>query len=343
VNRGRSVATFLFGAGFCAAILILAVFYPNPSMELAFILRVVLAVAVAAVGSVIFDAIWPGQNRTRGAGGLAIAGLVYFANPQLLLSDLLDKKASNSVAEGKYLLSRANYTQALERFREAQQESSSPRADVSFYLGVIEEANGHLSSAIAYFRTAREIGRRSKYAPATVSDADISFELGYSEAEEGDYSQAVDDYKECLNAKSPNRWLAQDAAFELGKVSLQLALQKADPLRFKEALGWLRQAQKPSWPHQQAEIWGNYFASCALMGLEQSSSNDIERRSSHVAQVEAADAFDKQVSGLQGQRLYEFQVISALVINRPHSEWPSLPIKCQSQIDLTRYFPRYVE
>ncbi len=85
--NGRTQAdkflAYVFGVGAIVILLIIAIFYPNPSHHSQLIFRVVLAIAAAGLGAVIpgiFDV--PVSVYIRASGALALFAAVFFFYPK---------------------------------------------------------------------------------------------------------------------------------------------------------------------------------------------------------------------------------------------------------------------
>lgn len=85
------IVAFVFGCVFVVALLMIAIFIPQPTNQQMFIFRVVLALAAAGVGAVI-----PGFFMIQGevvkftfqaGGALALFVLVYLLNPPSLIAN----------------------------------------------------------------------------------------------------------------------------------------------------------------------------------------------------------------------------------------------------------------
>ena len=88
-KRTERIAVFVFGVSFVAALLVLAIAFPEPTEFQYTIFRIVLAVAVAGVAVFL-----PGfmeaniGNMVRAGGAMAIFAVVYFVNPAGLVSNV---------------------------------------------------------------------------------------------------------------------------------------------------------------------------------------------------------------------------------------------------------------
>ena len=85
-SRGERIAVFVFGVAFVSAILVLAVFFPDPTNFQYTVFRIVLALAAAGVAAFI-----PGflhlqvNNWLRAGGAMAVFAIVFFFSPAQLM------------------------------------------------------------------------------------------------------------------------------------------------------------------------------------------------------------------------------------------------------------------
>jgi tetratricopeptide (TPR) repeat protein len=323
----EKLAAYFFGVVFVVVILTFAVFFAQPTEFQIFVFRIVLALAAAGIGAVIpgFISVNVGPYVKAG-GAIALFVIIYFLNPPALVKG--SPKYDDLIRRGEAAIAAQNSADALELFSQAQK--LEPEKWVAYNgLGRVNFSNGNYAAALENLKIAFEKGDKRDGAQL----------IGIGLAQDGlrRYDAARDSYSSALSLLSSDSFLANDARFSRGLMSLLLWLQGGAP---KQSAQWSASEQDfNSYLENQRgpKHWAHYHLACLYGTNSQDVNLTPEARG---VQAQKAVAFLRQsVEGLAqfpSEKAPVQKSMMKTLINEPDSyqRQPSYPARCPALRDV---------